>query len=515
MKYAARFLMFIAITPVQAQDHIELFYTSSGSLKMIELPSNNLLTGFAAGMYGTGFTRFSAQGDVLGSSSFWGGGQLYSRVLMPSGFKKVQDNLFYFSSGYVDGNCGGHGRVYPIIGRMDSIGHISSLNWYDVGGCPYFTRDLTVTNDYGAITWGLDQLYALKVDSNLAHVWSRYFNRAGRFQFIRELPGGDLLAGINMDTAGAVVARMTAAGEFLWCRSYFRPSGLVHDCLVESDSSFVVIGVTDDVASAGQQEFMLKLNGAGDVQWCRGYANGQGWAALTPSRIVPTPDGQRLVLATGFASDTRPILMKFDQNGDTLWTRSAGVDGYDYETGDLLVHSDGGILFSGAVYGSLPDMNTGLAFLFKADSLGHLPCSGRQPQPIGVTDLFPTDSSFVFTSVDGAVAHAITVSDTTFAPIVVYDGCVITNAPSSQRAYERIRIRPNPTTGRFSMSFPHPLQAESFYSVYDVSGKLLYQRPLPSGSSAEEVDLSGYGKGTYVIRFTSPEEVCFERVVVE
>lgn len=515
MKHAAKFALLVALNPVQAQDQIELLYTSSGSMKMIELPSKNLLTGFATGMFGTGFTRLSANGSVIESKSFWGGGQFSSRVVVPSGFKQVRENVYYFSSGYVDGSCIGHTRIHPIIGRMDSVGQISALNWFDVGGCPYFTRDLSVTNDAGAITWGLENFYALKVDSSLAHVWSRYFNRAGSFQFIKELPGGDLLAGINMDTAGAVVARMNAAGEFLWCRSYIRPSGLVHDCLVESDSSFLVIGVTDDVASASQQEFMLKLNGAGDVLWCRGYGNGQGWAALTPSRIEPTPDGKRLVLATGFANGPRPLLMKLDQNGDTVWTRAAGVDGYNYETADLLVHSDGGFLYSGLVNGDLPGLYTGLPFLYKADSSGHLPCSERQPPPIVVADLFPTDSSFVLSSVDGAVGHAITVSDTTFAPFVVYDGCVITHAPFSQRAYERIRIRPNPTTGRFSMSFPHPLQAKSFYSVYDVSGKLLYQRPLASGSSAEEVDLSRYGKGTYVIRFTSPAEVCFERVVVE
>jgi len=31
----------------------------------------------------------------------------------------------------------------------------------------------------------------------------------------------------------------------------------------------------------------------------------------------------------------------------------------------------------------------------------------------------------------------------------------------------------------------------------------------------EEVDLSRFGRGTYVIKFTDPEGVCHERVVVE
>jgi hypothetical protein len=76
-------------------------------------------------------------------------------------------------------------------------------------------------------------------------------------------------------------------------------------------------------------------------------------------------------------------------------------------------------------------------------------------------------------------------------------------------------VYPNPNTGRFTVQFSDPLVAESYYSVYDAMGKLLYQRPLPKGRQTEEVDLSRFGAGTYVIRFTDKEGSCHERVVVE
>ncbi|MBP8878543.1 MAG: T9SS type A sorting domain-containing protein, partial [Flavobacteriales bacterium] len=60
-----------------------------------------------------------------------------------------------------------------------------------------------------------------------------------------------------------------------------------------------------------------------------------------------------------------------------------------------------------------------------------------------------------------------------------------------------------------------PLQAESYYSVYDTMGKLLFQRRLPTGATQEEVDLSGFSPGTYVLRFTDRDGVCYERVVLE
>jgi hypothetical protein len=37
----------------------------------------------------------------------------------------------------------------------------------------------------------------------------------------------------------------------------------------------------------------------------------------------------------------------------------------------------------------------------------------------------------------------------------------------------------------------------------------------PAVLRTEEVDLSLFGPGTYVINFTSPDGVCYERVVVE
>jgi hypothetical protein len=76
-------------------------------------------------------------------------------------------------------------------------------------------------------------------------------------------------------------------------------------------------------------------------------------------------------------------------------------------------------------------------------------------------------------------------------------------------------IRPNPTPGRFTVEFPDPLMRDSYYSVYDATGRLLYQRPLPAGATLEEIDLSRFGRGTYVLRVTDPQGSCYERVVVE
>ena len=446
-------------------------------------------------------------------------------------FCKYSDNEFYFVSGYEEAICSGRTQIHPMVGIMDSLGHISDLKRYQLNeGCGSLPIGIIVTSNKNIITWGWEySFFALKVDSDLTHVWSKHFDRHGSFQFIRELPGGDLIAGINMDTAGAVVARLSPNGDFIWCKSYIRPKGMVHDCIVESDTSFIITGYTDSTASTNgfatlppnyhPKLFVMKLNGTGEVQWCKGYDSDPLWYSRYGLRIVKAHDGNYVLLANigvqGHNLPYRPFLMKTDQNGDTLWTRSMGAQGYTYETSELLSYSDGGFLYDGIIYGDLPGMNTGLSYIVKTDSLGHLPCIEKS-HPVSLSDLFPSDSSFTLSSVDGAIALPAYVHDTTFAPIVVYDACEVANGvPHMMRPKQHFTVRPNPNTGRFTMEFKDPLAAESYYSVYDTMGRLLYQRPLPSGKTTEEIDLSRFGKGTYLVKVTDKGGVCFERVVVE
>jgi len=204
--------------------------------------------------------------------------------------------------------------------------------------------------------------------------------------------------------------------------------------------------------------------------------------------------------------------MKTDLNGDTLWTRTAGVGYYYYSTTNLLVAGNGAIYCNGDVSNNSYTFQGG--FLFKADSLGNLPCSQAQYTPVVLSDLFPTDSSFTLYSIDGAVELPVSSTDDDVDPYITYDGCTITSV-IPLRPLRSFKVRPNPNTGRFTVEFADPLMAESYYSVYDPLGKLLLQRPLPPGATLQEVDLSRYGKGTYVIKFTGPDGVCHERVVLE
>jgi hypothetical protein len=504
--------------------------TAQGNLN--ELSSGNLRGGLARQ---SGTSLISATGVILQSHNY-----TVDTFLVLQAVKRYLDNDLYFVGGYHKDSCTTSGNLlipytYPVIGRMDSMGNVLDAQHYilNADNCMNTAGDLEVMSDGGVITWGTSstRFFALKAAHNGNPVWAKKFNRTGAFSFIKELPGGDLLAGINMDTAGAVIARMGASGNFIWCKSYIRPNGMVHDALVESDNSFIITGFTDSTASTNPFDplplefqpklFIMKLNGDGNVQWCRGYDSAPDyWYSRRASNITRTLDGNYAVLSTlgvaGYNLWMRPLLMKTNTNGDTLWTRSNGWPNYTYEAMDLLAYSDGSFIYNGRIWGDLPEGQSNFAFLYKTDSLGHLPCQERY-HPIEILDLFPTDSSFTLTSADGAIALPAYIQDTLYPSVTQYDGCTFN--PTGIRPYHltarKINVHPNPTTGHFSMQFNDPLMADSYYSVYDTMGRLLFQRPLPKAKETEEVDLSRFSKGTYVIKFTDKEGTCFERVVVE
>lgn len=78
-----------------------------------------------------------------------------------------------------------------------------------------------------------------------------------------------------------------------------------------------------------------------------------------------------------------------------------------------------------------------------------------------------------------------------------------------------IVLFPNPTTGRFTCTFPEPHTAARTYCVYDALGQLLDQQLLAPGQNTTEVDLSGFGAGSYLIKVSSPTQVWHAKVMLE
>ena len=289
--------MLIASISGLAQTQFQRLYIGSGGGQLLELPDGNILTRIT---HQNGISKLDPDGQIIYTRSY-----AIDSLLGIASIRQYNDNDLVFVSGFRKDSCSNTGSMvipftYPAIGRMTLSGSVHELRHFRLNGseCWGYLMDLEVSNTKDVITWGLaPAFFALRVDSTLTPRWARKFNDQGSFQFIKELPGGDMIAGIIMETAGVVEARMDANGNFLWCKSYIRPRGIVHDVVIESDDSYIITGLTDSTGSTNgliplptsyhPKLFMMKLDGQGSVQWCKGFDSAPNlWYSHSASRII-------------------------------------------------------------------------------------------------------------------------------------------------------------------------------------------------------------------------------------
>lgn len=76
-----------------------------------------------------------------------------------------------------------------------------------------------------------------------------------------------------------------------------------------------------------------------------------------------------------------------------------------------------------------------------------------------------------------------------------------------------IEIYPNPTNGQFTVEIPD-ITENSNLKIYNTYGQLMLQQQI--NSNPTQIDLSGFEKGIYFVRFQTKEQECFvEKLVLQ
>jgi hypothetical protein len=164
--------------------------------------------------------------------------------------------------------------------------------------------------------------------------------------------GGYLLAGYTSSTGSgpqsAYCVRINENGDTLWTRAYGGSSwDGAHFVHATADTCFLVAGYTESFGSGGKDMYLLKLNQLGDTIWTRTYGAGLQDCAYA---ICNALDGGYIVVGykNGPSGWTKGDLwiLKINENGDTLWTRMYGGTGEDY---GISMHPtlDGNYIISG------------------------------------------------------------------------------------------------------------------------------------------------------------------------
>jgi len=159
------------------------------------------------------------------------------------------------------------------------------------------------------------------------------------------------------------------APDTMWTRTY---GGDFHDRGVyiqqTLDNGFIITGNTESFGAGSSDLYLIKVDEFGDSVWTRTYG-GEGWE--TGTWVEQTYDGGYIVVGqtTSFGSVEGDVyLIKTDTNGDTLWTKTYG--GEELEGGVSAQQTDdGGLIIIGftASYGA----GSFDIYLIKTDIVGN------------------------------------------------------------------------------------------------------------------------------------------------
>jgi len=176
-----------------------------------------------------------------------------------------------------------------------------------------------------------------------------------------------------MKTKIAVLIMFLLATQGAWAQVMFHRhyGGGADDygikVLQTSDGGYLVAAITESFGAGYRDIFLIKTSDLGDTLWTRTIG---GTGGEQPSALKVTSDNQFIIAgSTGSkgAGGYDVYLLKIDQNGDTIWTRTYG--GIEDEDGcDVIETIDGGYL----VVGGTRSFATGSSSMYaiKTNSVG-------------------------------------------------------------------------------------------------------------------------------------------------
>ena len=191
--------------------------------------------------------------------------------------------------------------------------------------------------------------WLIKTDSQGDTMWTK-IQEDGAFHSVQQTSdGGYIVTGTH--TAKLFLARVNSSGAFVWSKTYnLSPYGHCGYSVQQTADGYIIVGYAGIYHFTGQQSdlYLVKTDVMGNLVWEKTYGgSGQGQDDWGKS-VQQTTDGGYIITGytKSFGGYGQVWLLKTDNQGDTLWTKTFGGNKDD---GGLSVQQtiDGGYIVSG------------------------------------------------------------------------------------------------------------------------------------------------------------------------
>ena len=392
---------------------------------------------------------------------------------------------------------GGEGDDYP-----------ESLLQLDDGGFVLAGR----TASFGA---GSMDFWLVRSNGEGDSLWSRTFGgRDGDActSIIQTADGGFVLAGLTESFgAGSYdfwLIKTNPDGDSLWSRTFGgRENDVCRSIIQTADGGFVLAGLSESFGAGSYDIWLIKTNPDGDSLWSHTFGGRDDDRCYS---LIQMADGGFALAGrtASFGVGTDFWLVRTNENGDSLWSRSFG--GENYETcASAIQTSDGGL----AMAGITSSFGVGNAdfWLMRTDASGDSLWSctfigGMQDYCNSLSRA--SDGGFVlagYTNSFGAGSSDFYLVKTTPDPVSVRSSDPV--HPSSLILHPSF---PNPFNSMVTIPFGLDKSAPTRLAIFDPLGRrladLIPSQVMSAGSHSAVWSANAFPAGSYLVRLESGAE---------
>lgn len=204
---------------------------------------------------------------------------------------------------------------------------------------------------------GMQDIWLIKTDVNGNVIWDKRFgwtDYAGGSDVQQTTDGGYIVSGFSPSIGGwwsdFWLIKTDANGDTLWTKT-FGGTDLDFSSSVQQtiDGGYIITGRTESFGAGGNDVWLIKTDESGDSLWTRtfGGLNGDGGKS-----VKQTVDRGYIIAGYtwSYGNGVSDVwLIKVDENGNEIWNKTLGLIGEDSGT-SIQLTEDGGYILTGTIY---------------------------------------------------------------------------------------------------------------------------------------------------------------------